>query len=200
MDIDWSFISGHEGGQRLDGYVPKNSQGEVYKNSGVTIATGVDLGQRDMAELERLRVPADLREKLAPYLGLRRAEADLFATANPLAISQSEANELDRLVGGGILEPLERAYNRAVMGKRPPRKRFSELPRPVRTVIVSVAWHRGSGLARATPRFWSYVTEQDWWGAYDELMDFKDEHGPRRRTEARYLRRWLDTQPDRRRR
>ncbi|WP_393941438.1 pesticin C-terminus-like muramidase, partial [Shewanella sp. S23-S33] len=40
--VNFGFISGLEGGPILQGYVPdpKNS------NSGVTIATGFDLGQR----------------------------------------------------------------------------------------------------------------------------------------------------------
>ncbi len=43
MAIDWDFISSLEGDQRLAGYVPAADVSE----SGVTIATGVDLGQRN---------------------------------------------------------------------------------------------------------------------------------------------------------
>ena len=45
--IDFAFISSCEGGQRLKAYVPDPEHSE----SGVTLATGFDLGCRDIAAL-----------------------------------------------------------------------------------------------------------------------------------------------------
>jgi hypothetical protein len=51
-NIDFAFLSGLEGGCKTTGYVPASS----VSQSGVTIATGFDLGQRTEADLTRLGV------------------------------------------------------------------------------------------------------------------------------------------------
>lgn len=65
MNIDWTFISQHEGGQKLEGYWPRDI------GSGVTVATGVDIDQRSMFDLNRLNLTPDLKKKLEPYLGAK---------------------------------------------------------------------------------------------------------------------------------
>lgn len=82
--IDYSFLSAREGGVRLDGYVPAPADSK----SGVTIATGFDLGQRDRADLSALGLPLSLIDKLAPYLGIARFDAKklLEDTASDFAI------------------------------------------------------------------------------------------------------------------
>ncbi len=70
-DVDWAFISAREGGQVLKGYVP-NATGS---QSGVTISTGVDLGQRSESDIDALDIPADLKTKLKPYCGKRSKDA-----------------------------------------------------------------------------------------------------------------------------
>lgn len=49
--IDWKFIAAREGAEVLIGYVPMKN-GKVFGISGVTIATGVDLGQRNESDLK----------------------------------------------------------------------------------------------------------------------------------------------------
>lgn len=61
--VDFDFISELEGGQRLKGYVPRRG------DSGVTVGTGVDLGQRSGEEIDRLDLPGSLRDKLRPFAG-----------------------------------------------------------------------------------------------------------------------------------
>jgi hypothetical protein len=56
--IDYSFLSDLEGGRTTIGYVPA----AAVSKSGVTIATGFDLGQRSEADLKRLGLPANLFE------------------------------------------------------------------------------------------------------------------------------------------
>ncbi len=51
----------------------KNSYGKVLGNSGVTVATGFDLGQRKNADLAGL--PPELIKKLQPYLGVKGKDA-----------------------------------------------------------------------------------------------------------------------------
>lgn len=65
--IDFSFISQLEGGQKLDGYVPAATKSK----SGVTIATGFDLGARNEGDLRKLLFSPSLIVKIKPYLGLK---------------------------------------------------------------------------------------------------------------------------------
>ena len=96
MAIKWDFISDLEGGQRLRGYVPA----AAVSKSGVTIATGVDLGQRSEAEIDAMAIPDGLKVKLKPYAGLKKLAAVEFLAAHPLTITKDEADALDREVKG----------------------------------------------------------------------------------------------------
>ena len=51
--------------------------------SGVTIASGVDLGQQDVNELRKRSVPQALINKLKPYLGLTTPTAVARAGLKP---------------------------------------------------------------------------------------------------------------------
>ena len=59
-DPVYGYVSDDEGGQKLDGYVPRAGK------SGVTVGTGVDLGQRDADDIRKLDIPPELAEKLVP--------------------------------------------------------------------------------------------------------------------------------------
>ena len=76
--IDYKFLSDLEGGSKTNGYVPA---AEVSK-SGVTIATGFDLGQRDENDLKTLKLSTTLTAKLKPYLGLKGKSAQDFLKKN----------------------------------------------------------------------------------------------------------------------
>src|SRR5215216_283993 len=69
-EVDWDFIDEREG-VHTTGYVPNGSNRRPDANSGVTIATGFDLGRRSVDDLRRLGLDDDLVALLTPYLGLR---------------------------------------------------------------------------------------------------------------------------------
>src|SRR5207302_1219589 len=79
-DVDWSFISDREGGQVLTGYVPDASGSQ----SGVTIGTGIDLGQRSESDINALNIAADLKTKLKPYCTKKTNDATDCLKKNPL--------------------------------------------------------------------------------------------------------------------
>ena len=79
------FTREKEGGQILTGYVPKKSS-----KSGVTIASGLDLGNFD---LNKLDISDELKAKLQPYVGLKGNEAAKVAAK--LVVSEEEANQID---------------------------------------------------------------------------------------------------------
>ena len=142
MNIDWTFISQHEGGQKLEGYWPGKA------NSGVTVATGVDIGQRNMFELNRLNLTPDLKKKLEPYLGVKGDAARRLLMERPLKITKMEADQLDQNIKRDILGRFEQLYNQEVMGK-PGLKPFSQLPREIQTVIASLVWQYGADIKKS---------------------------------------------------
>jgi len=81
-NVDINFIAGREG-YELQGYVPDVKASK----SGVTIASGLDLGARNVNDLKGL--PENIITKLKPFLGLKGSQAD--AKAKELNITEEEA-------------------------------------------------------------------------------------------------------------
>lgn len=175
LDIDWAFISKLEGGQQLVGKVinPKTSK------SGVTIATGFDLGWHSRADLERLMLPRQLIDKLTPYCTLRRGEAVEYLRLHPLQITVAEATTIDRAKMPQVAQLLEVRYN---ADSPVP---LASLPRNAQTVIASVEYHYGS-IRHKRPAFWRLVTQQQWKAATDMLRHMDGFTG-RRKKEANLL-------------
>lgn len=170
-NIDWDFISKLEG-NKLRGYVP-DADGS---KSGVTIASGFDLGARSLSDLSGL--PDTIIQKLKPFLGYKGAEAAKLAGG--LKVSKTEANTINEFAKTKASENLASAWKQATG------EDFSTLDRGKATAVASVAFQYGN-LPTETPRFWRAVTSNNWSGAIKELRDFKDRYPSRRNKEADYL-------------
>jgi lysozyme-like predicted toxin len=185
-DIDWDFIAEQEGAASQDAYVP-NPEGS---QSGVTVGTGVDLGARNSADLERLGLSEALRERLEPYLGLRQQDAVDFLADNPLQLTAEEVEELDQAVRDQAVDSLVTSYNAAATTRNAEdggdRASFEELPTEMQTVIASVHFQYGT-LSTETPNFFSQVVDQRWDDALGNLRDFGDDYTSRRNREADLL-------------
>lgn len=183
LDIDWSFISEREGGQKLDGYVPAANQ----SNSGVTVATGIDLGARSEADIGKLDITDELKKKLKVYTGKQGKVAVDYLKDHPLTLTQPEAASLDKAVKGPLVNELVTQYNTAVeaanLKDRCARVSFEKLPQDVQTAIASTAFQYGS-LSTAPPNYWQQVTEQRWRDASGNLKKFGDAYPTRRKLEA----------------
>jgi hypothetical protein len=177
--IDWPFIGTLEG-RRLSGYVP-NPKGS---NSGVTIGTGVDLGQIGPAELSALS--PSLQAALQPYVGLRGQAAVDFLQGHPLALTGADIDALDGVVDGASVTPLRAAYFKSTD------KNFDTLPDACQTVMASVTFQYGTPWLRC-PKFWSSCVARDWRMAVAILNDFGDAYSTRRKKEAAYLQHYLDS-------
>jgi hypothetical protein len=173
--VNFGFISGLEGGPTCTGYVPDPK----YSKSGVTIATGFDLGQRSVNDLQTL-LPQALVQKLAPYCGLTKHDAVTALHDTPLSITPDDANLIDLCVKSQLLEQLQHRYNRDSVLP------FDLLKEQQQTVIASVAFQYGN-LARRCPNFWRAATQQNWHQMAIELRDFGDRYHSRRNREANYL-------------
>jgi GH24 family phage-related lysozyme (muramidase) len=178
MTIDWDFIAELEGRRQLKGYVPAAATSQ----SGVTIATGVDLGHHTAREIAAWPIADSLKLKIAPYVGRVRQDAVAALTAQPLEIDENEAIQLETAVAGPLFDRLRASYDRAV-GK----DSFYNLPPQAQTVLASLAYQYGPALDKRTPKFWRLACAQDWTGCYKELNNFGDRYPTRRKKEAELL-------------
>ncbi len=134
--------------------------------SGVTIATGCDLGQTDIPSLKGYGVPEALIEKLQPYIGLKKTAAIDKLSVLQLKISMEEAQLLDTCVHNGYLERYVRpTFERAA------RFSFDDLPKQAQAVVFSICFQMGCGGARRNaPKTWAYLTTRNWPAASNELI------------------------------
>lgn len=173
--INFGFISTLEGGATCTGYVPdpKNSK------SGVTIATGFDIGQRSNDDL-RFMLPLNIAAKLCRYCGVKGEAALKLLNVNPVNITTTEAEIIDLCVKNIMVERLTQRYNE--VSKVP----FEMLPEQAKTVIASVAFQYGN-LAKRCPKFWRFATTGNWLAMVEELKSFGDRYTTRRLKEAEYF-------------
>ncbi|MEA5533108.1 pesticin C-terminus-like muramidase, partial [Crocosphaera sp. XPORK-15E] len=181
--INWQFISDLEGGRKLQAYIPKQND-QVIDKSGVTIATGFDLGSHSEAELKKLGFSTELIDKFKPFLGIKGEAAntklqEYIAQGNTLVITEEEAKSIDILKKVSMIEQLETKYNNASFGVK-----FKELSESAQTAIASVAFQYG---INGAPTFQNYATQQDWQNVVQELHKFGDKYPTRRRKEAYQL-------------
>ena len=172
--IDFKFIAEREGSS-LTGYVPKENN-KVLGKSGVTIGTGVDLGQVNVKDLSGL--PEELIRKLEPYLGIKGKAADNIAKS--LVLNEDEVDALNTFTKIKSTSKLVERY-KAATGKD-----FSSLTAGQQTAVASVSFQYGN-LETATPNFWKQIITDDWAGAKRNLKDFGDKYPTRRNKEAALL-------------
>ncbi len=159
------FLNCHEG-FTLCGYVPIDPRsGEVLGHSGVTIGAGVDLGSKSRASFPS--VSSTLVDNLEPYFVLKQNLAACAAIERPLRLTEAQANTLTEAVTNVMIQDVSTKYDN---DKDRNALAFSSLPRGIRTAIVSV-WYQ-FGYPPTYPRFWSYVTKNDWDNVIKELRNF----------------------------
>lgn len=192
MAIDYKLISQLEGGQQKKFYTV-----EGQPNSGVTIATGFDLGSRSPEQLLKAGIAPSLVDKMMPYFGKKGKEADKALADNPVILSEEEEKELDKL---DVLAKkqqtdivIEQLTDRGVD--------FNSLPSAVQTVIASVGYQYGQikhlqpdgkgGRTKKVSSFFNKIIESSKTGNFEpiiqELNNFGDSFSPRRKQEASYL-------------
>ena len=170
-NIDFDFILKQEGFE-TKGYVPDAEN----SNSGVTIASGFDLGARVLEDLKGL--PQDIIDVLTPFLSLRGAEAQ--EVASNLNVSEDQAKIINEFAKSEAITNLRTEWENTTGTS------FDDLSKEKATVLASVAFQYGN-LESATPNFWKQTTSGDWEGAYNNLLNFGDRYDSRRKNEANYL-------------
>jgi hypothetical protein len=156
--IDWAFVERQES-RKLTAYVPKDSGKNL---SGVTVGTGIDLGQRDRAEIMNTFIPDDLKRKILPYALLKGDKAREALRLRPLTLTNDEVTALDTAIQRQFLYRLETRFDRDAEAH------FDCLPAEAQTVLMSLAWNFGPALDKALPTAWGFAIV----GRWDQMADF----------------------------
>jgi hypothetical protein len=145
--VDFAYIAKLEGDQWLRGYVPISRQGVVIGRSGMTIASGFDIGQWSERQFDSFGFPQALSDKLKPFCnhsfkGLHKNEvAAVVAKLGPVPeIDKAQADLCDGVVFGTILGDSLGAWDR---GRSRGVPAFTALPGGWQTVWLSRFYQEG---------------------------------------------------------
>jgi hypothetical protein len=143
------------------GYVPARN-GEPIGDSGVTIATGLDLGQQTSASLKAMGIPAALVNRFAPYLGAQKQAAQYILSRDPLALTPEEVATVDAAVHAKYIDETAELFGREA---------FAAAPKEVQAVAMSLHYQFGIPARKTSP-----ALENAWtalrWGAYREAAEY----------------------------
>lgn len=199
MDKIKEVLSRFEGKQQLRGYIPCNLNTGGTANyyggpnperydpmgfSGVTIGTGVDLGQTDAATLQKLGVPEALTTLFSPYLEKQDVAAVYALHAAPLSIGKSEADALDAAMLHHHVNKISARYDKDAGAGA-----FESIPWQAQAVIVSIQYQRGVKSPSKYPNTWRALVRRDWADAARRLQtaSFWEGYQSRRAAEGRIL-------------
>ena len=187
MTIDHQFIRAtlerFEGKGLTKGYVPSKN-GVPLGVSGVTVGTGVDLGQQTADRLLHMGVPHAVVDKFAPYLGLKKTAAQDALRTLPLILSPAEVESLDQAVISRYTRDIAARYDRDA-----PAATFANLPKEAQAVIVSILYQRGLNSPSKFPNVWKALLRGDWKDAAARLCNpaLWDGYQTRRKGEGEIL-------------
>lgn len=151
--------------------------------SGVTVATGCDLGQTTLTRLRAAGVPESALTKLTPYLGLKKFDAIAALARTPLELTLAEAEAIDN---GHILQYLDLYVRKAYEADSG--LKFDTLPTQAQAVVFSVCYQKGCGGVRKDwPTLWGMLCKADWAGASHELLTGFSQYKGRRTIEGKLL-------------
>lgn len=199
-DIEYirAFLATVEGEQATRGYIPCFLKGGGSANftgsgdpgryiamgqSGITIATGCDLGQTDRATLTAYGLDPAITALLSPCFGLRKDKAIAWLARYPLSITRAQAQALDDAVHDGYLRRYVIPAWEKASGKS-----FADQPRQAQAVIMSLCFQKGcAGVRRDWPITWKHLVACNWKAAARELVTGFRQYAGRRRKEGKLL-------------
>lgn len=175
--------------RQLRGYIPckpgnyRGGPKEGYTAigaSGVTIATGLDLGQQALADLKRFGIAGDLQNKLIPYLGKQKQKAIDALQGHPLTISDEECDRINQGVHADYIRRAASLYDKSSP------LRFENIPAEAQTVIVSLFYHLGAP-SQYPDGVWEALKNGNWPSAATFLKKDTSIYKFRRRDEGSLL-------------
>lgn len=189
IKINWDLIAKFEGCENKI-YVPKDKNGVIEK-SGPTIASGFDIGQRDLNELKKMDFPRHIEEKLEKYVDMKGSAAATFVDKNPLTLEDDDIVIINKIVKKEQTKKVKAFYNKDLI---PAAKKFEELSKEAQTAFASVFFQYGT----ECNDFKKELMSNDYEGAIEELLNYTTKtevkngktvmlYLSRRCQEARYL-------------
>lgn len=181
--------------RQLDAYIPCSKRnftgandfagcGEVLGASGVTVGTGLDLGQQTISGLRRMGIPEHILERLGLYVGLKKSDAVKALSAHPFSLSSSDVDTIDARVHREYVARIEQLYDRERTGPLV----FADCPKQAQAVMTSVYYQLGAYNGHPGYRIlWGHFVRQDWCSAATELMTGFSRYASRRRAEGTIL-------------
>lgn len=193
--IDLEFLGKREG-YSTEGYIPVKGKGSNYTSSsgsgsiagvsGVTIAGGLDLGQRK--NLDDLDIPDSIKEKLSPYLNLKKEKALDKLRKVPLNLTKEEAKLVKEATEESYYNQVRDHFNSRNKNARS----FESLPDPVKTALYSLYYNQGSLGPKTIEKA---SNDDDYTDLIEEFRNYytkgskadKGFQGERRKIEADYM-------------
>lgn len=214
---DSAFLALQEGELVPDGYVPKykkdikdkkgnviHKKNDVIGFSGVTISTGVDLGQQSYVGTEKIIEiyiknfgnadnvdVTSLLKKLNPYFGKKRENAVAALHEKDLHVAPEENKLLAKSFGFNTQELAEKQFNR----KNTLGMKFKQLPKEIQTVMVdfSYQYYIDDTKDSLKKKFWEYTYNGQWKELSEWLKSQPDQFKDRRKSEGQLLQDAIDS-------
>ncbi len=194
--VDFAFIASLEGDQWLRGYIPMG-KGQVIGQSGMTVATGFDVGQWGAKNLQDFGFSKQLIEKLKPYVGVkfkgmtRTAVIERVGKLGPVPqLTKAEADLCDAAVFGAILEDATKLWAKLARHGVPP---FTALPAGWQTVWLSRIYQEGAGDQRGNAYAFRDAARNGKWQAAILTLRAYTQYSSRAQQEANLLAKELPT-------
>ena len=165
-----SVLARFEGKAIARGYIPCRQgtyygdgpeRGEPLGASGVTVATGVDLGQQTMKGLAAMGISDSTLAVLAPYIGLQKQAALKKLQRDPFILTSEQVEEIDRAVHNRYIDQAASLFGR---------EQFENAPKEVQAVSVSLHYQFGNPRRPESPalqKAWENMRR----GAYKEAAE-----------------------------
>ena len=175
-NINWNFISELEGKGVKKAYVPS-------ENSGVTVATGFDLKEKDVNMLSEMGISEDTTNILSQFFGMSGADAE--EASKGFELNDEQVKEIDQASHNWYSDQVIKTYN-----SHNPIKPFEELTSAQQTVLTSVGFQHGTGFKRKDGSDMNFIKQAasgDWNAVLNNLRNFGDQFPTRRNKEADLL-------------
>lgn len=137
-----------EGEKILRGYIPGKqgpNKGRVLGKSGVTIGTGLDLGQQNIYDLKNMGIRQDLIDRFKPYLEKRYPGKDGWTAERALQVSGGAKLAINDAEADYLGDKVERSYISKAR-KKVGEELFDRLPKEPQAALVSAGFHMGPGV------------------------------------------------------
>ncbi len=192
--VDFAFIASLEGDQWLRGYVPMRG-GVVVGKSGMTVASGFDVGQWSVEQWKKFGFPKTLLDKISPFashsfrkMSKKQVAAEVGKIGPVPELTQSEADLCDGAVFGEELGGAIEAWNKV---KKPNVPLFALLPSGWQTVWFSRVYQEGANPVNSEAiAFRTQATSGNWKQAIEKLRAYTN-YKQRTQQEAELLSREL---------